>query len=118
VKLVCLGGGPAGLYFSILLKKANPSWDVTVIERNRPTDTFGWGIVFSDKTMDGFRSADKETHAEITRAFRHWDDIDVFFKGAKITSGGHGFCGIARIKLLKILQKRDRKSTRLNSSHR
>jgi anthraniloyl-CoA monooxygenase len=106
VKIVCLGGGPAGLYFSILLKKANPSWDVTVIERNRPTDTFGWGIVFSDKTMDGFRSADKETHAEITRAFRHWDDIDVFFKGAKITSGGHGFCGIARIKLLKILQKR------------
>jgi anthraniloyl-CoA monooxygenase len=106
VKIVCLGGGPAGLYFSILLKKANPSWDVTVIERNRPTDTFGWGIVFSDKTMDGFRSADKETHAEITRAFRHWDDIDVFFKGAKISSGGHGFCGIARIKLLKILQKR------------
>ncbi|HEX3587861.1 MAG TPA: FAD-dependent monooxygenase, partial [Candidatus Angelobacter sp.] len=106
MKIVCLGGGPAGLYFSILLKKANPSWDVTVIERNRPTDTFGWGIVFSDKTMDGFRSADKETHAEITRAFRHWDDIDVFFKGAKITSGGHGFCGIARIKLLKILQKR------------
>ena len=100
VKIVCLGGGPAGLYFSILLKKANPSWDVTVIERNRPTDTFGWGIVFSDKTMDGFRSADEETHAEITRAFRHWDDIDVFFKGAKITSGGHGFCGIARIKLL------------------
>ena len=106
MKIACLGGGPAGLYFSILLKKAKPSWDVTVIERNRPTDTFGWGIVFSDKTMDGFRSVDEETHREITRAFRHWDDIDVFFKGAKITSGGHGFCGIARIKLLKIMQKR------------
>ena len=106
MRIVCLGGGPAGLYFSILLKKAQPSWAITVIERNRPTDTFGWGIVFSDKTMDGFRSADVETHTEITRSFRHWDDIDVFFKGAKITSGGHGFCGIARIKLLKILQKR------------
>src|SRR5215469_10059364 len=106
VKVVCLGGGPAGLYLSILLKKANPQWDVTVVERNRPNDTFGWGIVFSDKTMDGFKSVDEETHAEITRAFRHWDDIDVHFKGRKITSGGHGFCGIARIKLLKVLQKR------------
>ncbi|HEV7522089.1 MAG TPA: FAD-dependent monooxygenase, partial [Candidatus Angelobacter sp.] len=84
MRIVCLGGGPAGLYLSILLKKANPSWDVTVVERNRPTDTFGWGIVFSDKTMDGFRSVDEQTHAEITRAFRHWDDIDVFFKGNKI----------------------------------
>src|SRR5580765_7758007 len=106
MRIVCLGGGPAGLYLSILLKKANPSWDVTVIERNRPTDTFGWGIVFSDKTMDGFRTIDEETHTEITHAFRHWDDIDVFFKGNKITSGGHGFCGIARIKLLQILQGR------------
>ncbi|HSM84866.1 MAG TPA: FAD-dependent monooxygenase, partial [Candidatus Limnocylindrales bacterium] len=106
MRIVCLGGGPAGLYLSILLKKANPSWDVTVVERNRPTDTFGWGIVFSDKTMDGFRSVDEETHSEITRSFRHWDDIDVFFKGSKITSSGHGFCGIARIKLLQILQKR------------
>jgi anthraniloyl-CoA monooxygenase len=106
MKIVCLGGGPAGLYFSILAKKANPSWDVTVVERNRPDDTFGWGIVFSDKTMDGFREVDAETHAEITESFRHWDDIDVFFKGRKLTSGGHGFCGIARIKLLQILQKR------------
>jgi anthraniloyl-CoA monooxygenase len=106
VKIVCLGGGPAGLYLAILLKKANPGWDITVVERNRPSDTFGWGIVFSDKTMDGFRSADEETHAEIIRAFRHWDDIDVHFKGRKITSGGHGFCGIARIKLLQIFQQR------------
>ncbi|HYX52336.1 MAG TPA: FAD-dependent monooxygenase [Candidatus Limnocylindrales bacterium] len=106
MNIVCLGGGPAGLYLSILLKKAKPAWDIKVVERNRPTDTFGWGIVFSDKTMDGFRAADEETHAEITRSFRHWDDIDVFFKGRKITSGGHGFCGIARIRLLNILQKR------------
>jgi anthraniloyl-CoA monooxygenase len=106
MKIVCLGGGPAGLYFSILAKKANPSWDVTVLERNRPDDTFGWGVVFSDKTMDGYKDVDPETHSEITRAFRHWDDIDVFFKGRKVTSGGHGFCGIGRIKLLQILQKR------------
>ena len=106
MRIVCLGGGPAGLYFSILAKKANPSWDITVVERNRPDDTFGWGVVFSDKTMDGFKDVDPETHSEITRAFRHWDDIDVFFKGRKVTSGGHGFCGIGRIKLLQILQKR------------
>jgi anthraniloyl-CoA monooxygenase len=106
MRIVCLGGGPAGLYFSILAKKANPSWDITVVERNRPDDTFGWGVVFSDRTMDGFKDVDPETHSEITRAFRHWDDIDVFFKGQKLTSGGHGFCGIGRIKLLQILQKR------------
>src|SRR5581483_10290537 len=106
MRVVCIGGGPAGLYFSILAKKANPDWDVTVIERNRSDATFGWGVVFSDKTMDGFKEADPETHYAITRAFRHWDDIDVFFKGTKITSSGHGFCGIARIKLLEILQQR------------
>ena len=106
MRIVCLGGGPAGLYLSILLKKTNRSWDVTVIERNRPNDTFGWGIVLSDKTMEGFKTVDEETHTEITRSFRHWDDIEVFFKGNKITSGGHGFCGIARIKMLQILQQR------------
>ena len=106
MKIVCLGGGPAGLYFSILAKKANPSWNITVIERNRADSTFGWGVVFSDKTMGGFKDADPETHAAITEAFRHWDDIDVFFKGRKVTSGGHGFCGIARMKLLQILQQR------------
>ena len=106
MKIVCLGGGPAGLYFSILAKKANSSWDITVIERNPPDATFGWGVVFSDKTMDGFRDTDPETHAAITQAFRHWDDIDVFFKDRKVTSGGHGFCGIGRIHLLQILQRR------------
>lgn len=106
MRVVCLGGGPAGLYFSILAKKANPQWDITVVERNRPDSTFGWGVVFSDKTMDGFQDADCETHAAITESFRHWDDIDVFFRGRKLTSGGHGFCGISRMKLLQILQKR------------
>lgn len=106
MRIVCLGGGPAGLYFSILAKKANPSWEITVIERNRSDATFGWGVVFSDKTMHGFKEADPQTHAAITEAFRHWDDIDVFFKGRRLRSGGHGFCGIGRIKLLHILQRR------------
>jgi len=106
MRIVCLGGGPAGLFFSILMKKADPACDVTVIERNKPDDTFGWGVVFSDKTMSGFRAADAKVVDAIEKAFRHWDDIDVFFKGEKITSGGHGFCGIARKKLLGIFQER------------
>jgi anthraniloyl-CoA monooxygenase len=106
MKIACLGGGPAGLYFSILAKKNNPSWDITVFERNRADATFGWGVVFSDRTMDGFKESDSPTHSGITSSFRHWDDIDVFFKGGKITSGGHGFCGISRLKLLNILQRR------------
>ena len=106
MKIVCLGGGPAGLYFSILAKKANPTWDITVIERNAADSTFGWGVVFSDRTMGGFQSADPQTHTYITESFHHWDDIDVFFKGRKITSGGHGFCGISRIRLLECFQRR------------
>jgi len=106
MRIVCLGGGPAGLYFAILMKKANPSHDITVIDRNAADNTFGWGVVFSDKTMDGFRDADEKVVAEIEANFHHWDDIDVFFKDRKITSGGHGFCGIARLKLLQIFQKR------------
>jgi len=106
MRIVCLGGGPAGLYFSILMKKADPSCEVTVLERNRPDDTFGWGVVFSDKTMGGFREADQEVVDEIERSFRHWDDIDVHFEGRMIRSTGHGFCGIARMRLLQILQRR------------
>ena len=108
MRIVCLGGGPAGLFFSILMKKANPASDIVVLERNRADDTFGWGIVFSDKTMDGFRQADVMVVEEIERNFRHWDDIDIFFKDRRITSGGHGFCGIARKKLLEIFQNRAR----------
>ena len=106
MKVVAIGGGPAGLYCSILLKAADSRHDITVLERNRPDDTFGWGVVFSDATLDNFRQADPASHAEIVRSFHHWDDIDVFFKGTKITSSGHGFCGIARKKLLNILQVR------------
>lgn len=106
MRIVCLGGGPAGLYFAILMKKANPAHDITVIDRNAADNTFGWGIVFSDKTMDGFREADESVVNAIEANFHHWDDIDVHFKGRKITSGGHGFCGIARLKLLQIFQER------------
>jgi len=106
MKIVCVGGGPAGLYFAILMKQAHPAYDITILERNRPDDTFGWGVVFSDATLGNFAQADPQTHAEILRNFHHWDDIDIFFKGTKITSSGHGFCGIGRRKLLNILQAR------------
>jgi anthraniloyl-CoA monooxygenase len=106
MRIACIGGGPAGLYLAILMKKADPAHDITVYERNRPDDTFGWGVVFSDATLGNFQLADPESYEEITRNFHHWDDCDVFFKGRKITSGGHGYCGIGRKKLLNILQAR------------
>jgi anthraniloyl-CoA monooxygenase len=106
MRVTTIGGGPAGLYFSILAKRRFPDWPIRTIERNRPLDTFGWGVVFSDATLENLRAADETTHAAITASFAHWDDIDVHFKGHTITSGGHGFCGIARKRLLQILQER------------
>ena len=105
-RIVSMGGGPAGLYSAILFKKALPGASVEVFERNRPEDTFGWGVVFSDKTMGNFLEADAPSHARIADEFYHWDDIDVHFKGRTIRSGGHGFAGISRRTLLGILQKR------------
>jgi protoporphyrinogen oxidase len=105
-RIVCLGGGPAGLYSAILLRKALPAARIEVYERNRPDDTFGWGVVFSDETMGNFRAADPETHGAIIGNFHHWDDIAIHFGGRKLVSGGHGFCGIGRKKLLQILQER------------
>jgi anthraniloyl-CoA monooxygenase len=106
MNIVCIGGGPAGLYFGLLMKKQDPAHEITVIERNRPYDTFGWGVVFSDQTLGKLVAADEETARTILQAFNHWDDIDVHFKGRTITSGGHGFCGIGRKRLLNILQAR------------
>jgi anthraniloyl-CoA monooxygenase len=105
-RIVCMGGGPAGLYAAILFKKVLPDAEVEVFERNRPDDTFGWGVVFSDSTMGNFREADQPSHARIATEFHHWDDIEVHFKGQVIRSGGHGFAGISRRTLLNILQKR------------
>ena len=104
--IVCIGGGPAGLYFGLLMKKQQPDCRVTVIERNRPFDTFGWGVVFSDQTLGNLQAADPESARLIGDAFNHWDDIEVFFKGRSVRSGGHGFCGIGRKHLLNILQER------------
>ena len=106
MNIVCIGGGPAGLYFSLLMKKQNPSHDIVVVERNRPYDTFGWGVVFSDQTLGNLSLADEESARAILQSFNHWDDIDIFFKDERITSGGHGFCGIGRKRLLNILQRR------------
>jgi anthraniloyl-CoA monooxygenase len=106
MNIVCIGGGPAGLYFGLLMKKLNPAHDVQVVERNRPYDTFGWGVVFSDATMDNMRVWDADTAASIEQAFNHWDDIELLIKGRRIRSGGHGFVGIGRKKLLNILQAR------------
>jgi anthraniloyl-CoA monooxygenase len=104
--ILCLGGGPAGLYFALLMKLQNPAHTVTVVERNRPFDTFGWGVVLSDQTLGNLRVADPVSAQLIGDAFNHWDDVEVFFKGRSVRSGGHGFCGIGRKRLLNILQER------------
>ena len=106
MRILCIGGGPAGLYLALLLKQADARHAVRVVERNRPYDTFGWGVVFSDQTVGNLAEADADTAREIAGAFNRWDDIDVHFKGRTITSGGHGFCGIGRKRLLNILQHR------------
>jgi anthraniloyl-CoA monooxygenase len=106
MKIVSIGGGPAGLYLAILMKKADPAHDITIVERNKPGDTFGFGVVFSDETLGNFADADRESYEAITAAFAHWTDIDVHFRGAVVTSTGHGFSGMARVKLLEILGAR------------
>lgn len=108
MKIACLGGGPAGLYFAISMKLRNPAHHVTVFERNRPDDTFGWGVVFSDETFDNITANDPDSAEMIRSHFAYWDDIAVHYRGERIVSGGHGFSGIARKKLLTLLQERAR----------
>ncbi|MBE7490771.1 MAG: bifunctional salicylyl-CoA 5-hydroxylase/oxidoreductase [Planctomycetes bacterium] len=106
MKIVSIGGGPAGLYFAILMKKQDPAHDITVVERNRPDDTFGWGVVFSDETLGGFETADKPSHDRIRKEFAYWPDIDTYIHGQCIRSTGHGFAGMSRKRMLNILQER------------
>ncbi|HZH41101.1 MAG TPA: bifunctional salicylyl-CoA 5-hydroxylase/oxidoreductase, partial [Gemmatimonadales bacterium] len=108
MKIVCVGGGPAGLYFSILMKKADPSHDILVVERNRFEDTFGFGVVFSEATQENLQIADPETFAAMAKASAHWDDIDIHYKGGVISSTGHGFSGLSRRAMLEILADRAR----------
>jgi anthraniloyl-CoA monooxygenase len=106
MNIVCIGGGPAGLYFALLMKQQDPAHRIRVVERNRPYDTFGWGVVFSDATLENMQRCDPLTAGQIEQAFNHWDDIELHFKGTVQRSGGHGFVGIGRKQLLNILQAR------------
>jgi 2-polyprenyl-6-methoxyphenol hydroxylase-like FAD-dependent oxidoreductase len=106
MKINIIGGGPAGLYFALLMKKRNPAHEITLMERNAPDDTFGWGVVFSDKTLSYLKETDAESYEQITASFEMWDNVDVVHRGQKITIRGNRFSGIARIKLLQILQRR------------
>jgi anthraniloyl-CoA monooxygenase len=108
MRIACVGGGPAGLVFAISMKLRDPRHDIVVFERNDPGDTFGWGVVFSDQTMENLRANDPKSADAIEAGFAHWDDIDVHIHGQTITSSGHGFVGIGRKRLLNILQERAR----------
>jgi anthraniloyl-CoA monooxygenase len=108
MRVACLGGGPAGLYFAIAMKLRNPAHEVVVVERNRPHDTFGWGVVLSDETLANLRASDPVSAEAIRQSFVYWDDIAVHYRGSVMRSTGHGFCGIGRKRLLDILQDRAR----------
>jgi anthraniloyl-CoA monooxygenase len=108
VRIACIGGGPASLYFAVLMKKAHPDAEIEVIERNRADDTFGWGVVFSDETLGNFQAADPESYGRITEAFATWGDIDTWVGDTCVRSTGHGFCGLARRSLLRIFHERCR----------
>jgi len=108
MKVDIIGGGPGGLYFAILAKKAWPAMHITVYERNRADDTFGFGVVFSDETLETFEKYDPESYRAITANFAYWDDIEIHFKGTVHRIGGNGFCGCARVTLLKLLHERAR----------
>lgn len=108
MKMLVVGGGPGGLYAALLTKRRNPSAEVLLVERNRADDTFGWGVVLSDQTVDGLRVADPESAGTLAAALHHWDNIDVHFRGRVIRSSGHGFSGIGRRAMLALLQERCR----------
>ena len=106
MRVEIVGGGPAGLYLAVLLKRADRATEVRVLERNAPDATFGWGVVFSEETLGALRDADPETHLEITDTFARWDRVDIRYRGRELRSRGHAFSAIARKRLLEILQQR------------
>ena len=106
MKIAVVGGGPGGLYFALLMKKRHPEHDITVFERNKADDTFGFGVVFSDETLDNLMEYDRKSYDAITREFSYWDEIDFHFHGETVRSTGHGFCGTERRTLLSVLQER------------
>ena len=108
MKIAVIGGGPAGLYFALLIRKSRPDIAVTVFERNKADDTFGFGVVFSDQTLDTFKAHDAESYEAIRRSFAYWDDIEIHFKDTVHRIGGNGFCGCSRRTLLLLLQQRAR----------
>jgi len=108
MRIACLGGGPAGLYFAISTKLRAPQHEVVVFERNKPDDTFGWGVVLSDETLENLAANDPVSAKTIRKHFAYWDDIAVNYRGKRMVSTGHGFCGIGRQKLLDLLQARAR----------
>jgi anthraniloyl-CoA monooxygenase len=106
MKVNIIGGGPAGLYFAILMRRLGAAHEIEVFERDAPDSTFGWGVVFSGRTMSNLREADPESHRRISESFAVWDNVDVVHRGQKVTIRGNHFSGIARIRLLNILQDR------------
>src|ERR1700733_11012397 len=108
MKIVVIGGGPGGLYFALLMKKRHPGYEISVYERNGRDDTFGFGVVFSDETLDNLMDYDAPSYTAITREFSYWDEIDFHFHGEVVRSTGHGFCGTERRTLLLVLQARCR----------
>ena len=108
MRVAVIGGGPAGLYFAILLKRDRPDTHITVVERNRPDDTFGFGVVFSDQTLDAFAAADAPSYRAIVDNFAYWDDIEIHVRGTVQRIGGNGFCGCSRRSLLMLLHQRAR----------
>ncbi len=108
MKIVCLGGGPAGLYFAISMKLRDPAHEITILERNKADDTFGWGVVLSDETLSNLAKNDQKSADMIHAHFAYWDDIALIHQGQRLVSSGHGFCGIGRKKMLLLLQERAR----------
>ena len=106
MKILVAGAGPAGLYFSFLVKRRNPSWDVRVFEQNAPGSTFGFGVVFSDRALEFLRTDDPQTYELITPAMETWSDITVVHRGTPVVIDGIGFAAIGRLRLLELLQQR------------